>query len=102
MICAYYNNGYCNSPIAPKKDVTSRLCFSNFRKCQYFGEVIEVKELNLRQKVKSDCPYFLLKDQGGEYVPFCRVLNFRITESQAANCSLHWQSCPLRELAEVG
>ncbi len=99
VVCPYYQNGYCTSPIAHKKDVTSSLCFSNFRKCQFFGDAIEVKELDLRQKVTSDCPYFLLRDKGGEYVPFCKVLDFRITEGQARNCSLYWRTCPLREMA---
>ncbi|BFH73815.1 hypothetical protein SJAV_17590 [Sulfurisphaera javensis] len=109
MVCPYYRNGYCTSPLLPSPDdtvTTKSRCYDNFKSCRYYVEQELKNELKinffsevnlLNEQLSSQCEYFDIKRVNQGYISYCKAINRVLTLSQAKNCVIYWQSCPFRK-----
>lgn len=52
-------------------------------------------------KVTSGCPFYELKELTGGFAAVCRALGRLLTKSEALRCGKHWETCPIREHAQL-
>ncbi|QIW23614.1 hypothetical protein EWF20_05215 [Sulfolobus sp. S-194] len=109
MVCPYYKNNYCTSPLLPSPDdsVTAKIrCYENFKSCKFYVELGLKNEIKinffsavnlLNEALHSDCEYFDVKRVSQGYITYCKAINRVLTLSQAKNCVTYWQSCPFRQ-----
>lgn len=110
MVCPYYKNGYCISPLlptAPDNTVTSKnRCYDNFKTCKYYVELQLKNEMKinffsrvnlLEEPLKSECEYFDIKRVNQGFIAYCKAINRVLTVTQAKNCVTFWSSCPFRK-----
>ncbi|BAN90715.1 hypothetical protein [Aeropyrum camini] len=53
----------------------------------------------LRRRPRSGCEYFEVRERGGEYIAFCKVLGRPLPSVSVEKCERHWEDCPFRRMA---
>ncbi|AWR97786.1 hypothetical protein DFR86_09655 [Acidianus sulfidivorans JP7] len=124
--CPYYKNGFCVSPMLDNPSdivVSPDRCFKIYKTCRYYVETEEDKnnedqglgkfqdEEKIEQEVKfypkvnliqenidSSCEFFQLMKMENGFIAYCKILERIITESQAKQCHINPDKCPLRNL----
>jgi len=119
-ICPYYRGGYCTSPLldTPTDVVTStNRCFRDYKTCRYYVEKEEkregiekiekpklgflkiniIKDKELLQKIDSvECEFFRYSNVEEGTIAYCKLKHRVLVESEAKNCILYFETCPLR------
>lgn len=123
MVCPFYRDGYCISPMLPQPDntVTSpNRCYNTFKTCRYFdkekAEKHEKEGLDIFTKinpqlyfspiyviddnVESQCEFFIKSKTDDGQVAYCRLLDRVLVESHAKLCA-DYEHCPFRTLLSI-
>jgi len=124
--CPYYKGGYCISPLldTPTDSVVSSLRCLNIERaktCRYYVEKEEKKEgldsfseiekpklgylkinlitKELLQKIDDvGCEFFRYNNVEEGIIAYCRLKHRVLTESEAKNCILYYDKCPIRKV----
>lgn len=122
MICPWYKQGYCVSPLLskPSNTVTSASrCLGDYKSCRYYkdssdsnsndglakfmkGGKYKITSLMVAEVYAhesppaSQCEYFQVFAYDGKYYARCAIKGQWLTVSQSKLCSLY-DKCPYRE-----
>ena len=125
MVCPWYRQGFCISPVLdkPSDSVTSaNRCLGDFKTCKFYidspdtdkeglekfeekqtANKLHITELMLpevyatTEMPESPCEYFSVSTYDGKYYAFCRKKREWLVKSQISLCASYYNTCPWRE-----